>query len=123
MPVECRPPLTFLGLRAGRETAMQATAATVVNVYPLAGCPLSRSRTAVFSLGQYTKFFQGSHAVLVVQILHLIILSVALVAGFGFRPIMLRIRAASLADTPRSLAFRVIWNPVEGAILGGPPRA
>ena len=64
---------------------MQATAATVVDVYPLAGCPLSRSRTAVFSLGQYTKFFQGSHAVLVVQILHLIILSVALVAVFDFK--------------------------------------
>ena len=123
MPVECRPRFAFRRLRAGRETAMQATAATIVDVHPPARCALSRSRTAVFSPGQYTKFFQGSRAVLVVQILHLIILSVALVAGFGFRPIMLRIRAASLADTPRSLAFRVIWNPVEGAILGGPPRA
>ena len=67
---------------------MQATAATVVDVHPPAWCTFSRSRTAVFSLGQYTKFFQGSRAVLVVQILHLIILcmvSVALVAAFYFR--------------------------------------
>ena len=67
---------------------MQATAATVVDVHPPTWCALSRSRTAVFSPGQQSEFFEGSRAVLVVQILHLIILcmvSVALVAVFYFR--------------------------------------